>query len=594
MNCIQPTAAWRNELADLPADPDVELLPGRSGQPTLRVGGVFLHSRYNPEEEARRLADSAALNPARPVLVVGLALGYHVLELLARGFEVAVLEARPAVGKAAVEGPLAHADCLLGIGDIDAISTDNAFLAFTQKTPQLLVHPASLRVSPEFAEQAVRAVSRAALTRRHLSIAVVGPMYGGSLPIAGYLASAFRKLGHRVLLVDNAPGWTLYHALQGSVENARALSQLTGITMNLLSEWSYARVAEFDPEICIVLAQAPVNQKFPVRLAQQGIVTAYWFVENWRHMPYWRDIAPFYDAFFHIQPGDFERQLDAAGCRNHAFVQTACDPEVHKPVALDEADRATYACDLSFAGAGYYNRLNVLRGLTDYDFKIWGVEWNDAALRCCVVRDGERFDAQTFNKIVAGSRINLNLHASKTASGVDAKADAVNPRVFEIAAAGGFQLCDPCAGLADLFDFKTELPIYRDLQELRALSDHFLARPDECSAIAARARERALRDHTYVHRAQQMLDFLIARHGARLLKRGLRVQHTVAEMAERLGPESALGTWLKTLPPDTPFLQESLFPCLRKGHPDATDPEKLLLFISEVKHTAEALLKVQR
>ena len=66
------------------------------------------------------------------------------------------------------------------------------------------------------------------------------------------------------------------------------------------------------------------------------LVTAFWFVENWRHMRYWDQIAPAYDAFFHIQPGEFEAKLDAIGCAHHAFVQTGCDPALHRPVTLEQ------------------------------------------------------------------------------------------------------------------------------------------------------------------------------------------------------------------------------------------------------------------
>ena len=44
-------------------------------------------------------------------------------------------------------------------------------------------------------------LARNALEQHRLGIAVVGPMFGGSLPIAGYLERAFRNLGHRTLLV---------------------------------------------------------------------------------------------------------------------------------------------------------------------------------------------------------------------------------------------------------------------------------------------------------------------------------------------------------------------------------------------------------
>ncbi len=590
---MKPLREWRDALAGARNDA-VQRVEGREGLPTLKVGAIFLHSRYQPEQEARRLLDSAALDPARPVLVIGLGLGYHVQELLSRHMDVAVVEPDPAVARFALDGPLKDAALPLGVGAPEAITDAPAFRAFARRLPQVLVHPPTARLHPGYAEAIEASLSREALGGQHLNVAIVGPLYGGSLPIAGYLADAFRKLGHQALLVDNRIAWDLYQSVASGVENKKASGQLTGLLTNFLAEWCYARVAEFNPEICIVIAQAPVGPGFPARLAKHGIVSAFWFVENWRHLPYWKEIAPGYDCFFHIQPGEFDEKLDEIGCKHHAFVQTACDPAIHRPVTLAEAERAEFECDLSFAGAGYYNRLQLFRGLTDYRFKIWGVDWAERELAKCLVGGPRRFDSEAFMKIVAGSKINLNLHSSTSHDGVDPKCDAINPRVFEIAAAGGFQVCDPCVGLETHFDFETELPVYRDLKGLRALIDHYLAHPEERAAFAQRAQARALRDHTYEQRAQHMLDVLFAAHGARILRRGLRIQRTVGETLDRAGADTELGRWLATLPKDLPFTEESLAAFLQPGNPDAPYPARVFSYMREVCEFADALLKAPR
>jgi spore maturation protein CgeB len=587
---MKAAAAWRRELAGVPVPDDVQLEASREGQGTLKAGGIYLHSRYRPEEESRRLVDSAGLAMERPVLVLGLGLGYHVRELLARGYEVAAYEPNPAVARLALEGPLADSDFLLAVGDAGEAVQSQAFTELAGRLPQALVHPPSARLAGPAFEAVQRALQSASLTGQRLSIAVVGPMYGGSLPIAGYLAQAFRRLGHRTLLVDNAPAWPLYEHVRETVASRRTQGQLGEIMVNFLSQWTYARVLEFKPDVCIALAQAPVNNAFPVRLAEEGIATAFWFVENWRHMAYWRQIAPLYDCFFHIQPGEFETRLDEVGCRAHAWAPTACDPEVHRPVELTEAERADFACDVSFAGAGYYNRNQMLAGLTDYNLRIWGVGWTARELLPHLQRPDERFDADLFNRIVAGSAINLNLHASTVHPGVAPDSDAVNPRVFEIAAAGGFQLCDPCHGLDALFEPETELPLYRDLPNLRERIDWFLAHEDERRAIAARARARALRDHTYEDRAARMLAFILAHCGSRILRKGVRVERSVGDMAGRVGPDTPLGRWLRTLPEDTPFTQEGLNEHLPTFSEVDNDSQRIFLYLREMRKQAEAII----
>lgn len=591
---LRRPSEWLAALSGTEADPGVELGAGREGDPTLKVGGVFMHSRYRPVEEAVRLVDSAHLDLKRPAVVIGAGLGYHVADLAGRGVETLVIEPNRTVARLAAQTVLRDADVRMAVGDLDALCESPSFREFAARVPQILIHPPTAKVDPYYCERAVQAVSRACLGAHRLRVCVVGPMYGGSLPIAGYLERAFRKLGHITYLVDNSVAWTLYQEATTGTVNARAASQLGNLLAHFLSEWSYARVAEFSPDICIVLAQAPVGPTFPGRLSKEGIVTAFWYVENWRHLPYWKEVAPLYDCFFHIQPGDFEAELDRAGCRSHAYVQTACDPDLHRPIELTAEEQEEYGCDISFAGAAYRNRIEVFKGLTDYDFQIWGVGFPQKELKRLLRRPDERFDAERFRRIVAGSKINLNLHSSASHDGVDPKCDAINPRVFEIAACGGFQLCDPCIGLDTLFGFDTELPVYRDLPELRAKLDHFIAHEDERRAFARRARERVLRDHTYEIRARQMLDFITDTHGGRILRKGIRVQRTCGEMVERVGRSTPLGAYLASLPPDLLFTHENINEQLVTATNAMTYPEKVFAYLREVRNFAEMLFAEKR
>ncbi len=295
--------------------------------------------------------------------------------------------------------------------------------------------------------------------------------------------------------------------------------------------------------------------------------------------------------FFHIQPGDFDNKLTAIGCNCHFPVLTACDPEIHAPVTLTPEEEKTYRCDISFAGAGYYNRIKMLKGLTDYNLKIWGVNWNEPELLPHVVEGNRGFNTEEYMKIVAGSKINLNLHSSVIHEGVDPEADAINPRVFEIASAGGFQLCDPCKGLENLFDTQTEIPTYKDLKTLREKIDYFLQHEDERKQIAENARQRALKEHTYKHRANQMLDYIKEFYGGKIMRKGMRIQRTVGEIVQRYGKDTLLGQWLSTLPQDIPFLQEEINKHLPLLGDDNPLPVQIFWFLNEVRVFGENLLR---
>ncbi|GMW03465.1 MAG: hypothetical protein AMXMBFR84_45990 [Candidatus Hydrogenedentota bacterium] len=583
-----PFTAWRARSKDAALPEGIEIVTGRSGAPTLKVRGVLMHSQYNPREEAARFVDSLQLELDKPVAVVGLGLGYHVLELTRRGHTVAVFEPDIGVAIAACQVVTGETDFDLTVGSPDFKS--DVLAGKEWRNSQWIVHPATARLHPNYVSECQNAVAAASLSGQRLNIAVVGPMYGGSLPIAEFLARAFARLGHRVKYIENSEAWPLYQTIDHSLHGSKPAGQLNAMLVNLVSEWTYARVIEFRADICIALAQAPLKPDFPKRLRDAGIVSAFWYVENWRHLPYWGDICAHYDAFFHIQPGTFETRLHNAGCPLQAVVLTGCDPEIHAPIQIDPAENAEYSCDISFAGAGYPNRNRLLSGLTDQKLKIWGVNWTAREILPFVQHPEQRFTPSMFAKIVAGSKINLNLHSSTASEGVDAECDAINPRVFEIAACGGFQLCDPCKGLDGCFDTELEIPTYSSLPDLREKIAYFLNHPKEREDMAKRARKRALQDHSYDRRAQQMLDILLPRYASRMLAKGILKQCTIEEILRRIENNSPLAEFLATLPPQTPFTQEAINEHLTTSGITPDHAQALFLYLKDMRDAAESLL----
>jgi len=592
MSIFKSIAEWRKEIPENYRSERVELIEKRKGIKTIRVGGLLYHSQYNPTEEAKKLIEASSLDKKRPVVAIGLGLGYHIQELIQKEYKVIVIEPDKDIAFTAIQNNLLPDDLLLAIPDtLDYLFNDSFFKDYLDKIPQPFFHPVVSRIYSEFCETLIKRISRECFDRQHFNIAIVGPMYGGSLPITRYLNRAFRKLGHQTLLVDTEIAWNVFNSIGKTLKTPKMAHSLEDFYTKFLSEWCLAQVIEFQPEICIVMAQAPVTNLFVSRLNERGIVTAFWFVENWRHLSYWKEIAPFYNLFFHIQPGEFDNKLDAIGCHCHFPIFTACDPELHAPVSLSPDEEKIYKCDLSFAGAGYYNRIKMLKGLTDYNLKIWGVNWNELELLPHVVEGNKGFDTEEYMKIVAGSKINLNLHSSVIHEGVDPDADAINPRVFEIASAGGFQLCDPCKGLEDLFDTQNEIPTYTDLKTLRDKIDYFLKHEEERQQIAQNAQKRALKEHTYEHRANQMLDYIKEFFGGKIMRKGMRIQRTVGEIIERYGKNSPLGQWLATLPQDIPFLQEEINKHLPILDDNTPFPVQIFWYLNEVRVFGENLLR---
>jgi spore maturation protein CgeB len=123
-------------------------------------------------------------------------------------------------------------------------------------------------------------------------------------------------------------------------------------------------------------------------------------------------------------------------------------------------------------------------------------------------RDGERLTTKETVMIFNATEINLNLHSSVCHDGVNPFGDFVNPRTFEIASCGSFQLVDYRSMINRHFNIGEEMVCYSCLEELREQVHYYLKHYEERMAIAHRARERILKEHTYEHRMRELLFFI--------------------------------------------------------------------------------------
>jgi len=81
---------------------------------------------------------------------------------------------------------------------------------------------------------------------------------------------------------------------------------------------------------------------------------------------------------------------------------------------------------------------------------------------------------------------------------------AVNQRVFDVPACGGFVLTDARDQLSALFAPDRETAVYAAPEEIPDRLRHFLAHPEERRKRSQAARRRILAEHTYVHRLRTL------------------------------------------------------------------------------------------
>lgn len=538
--------------------PLLEILRARNGETTARRCEVMLHSSYDPSREAGEWAEAMlAGTGGGAVTVLGLGLGHHLAALASRGAAGTVIEPDPEMLRSALE----QVDLTVALERFAVMTGTPADLLRRRHgdllARPLLAHPGSLRVHSSLAELEAYARALPRATGGGLSILVVNPIYGGSLPAAHHCADALREMGHKVTVFRSesfARGMEFGETFRFKESRVRYNNGLSA----MLSHGVELMAREVRPDLVLALAQAPLMEETCRFLDRRGIPTAFWFVEDCRVLTYWRETAPWYSFFFGIQQGTFPDQLARIGVSRYGYLPTCAAPEVHTPLELSPEELEEFGSPLSFVGAGYYNRQQFFRGLTDYRFRIWGSGWPDnSPLAPHIQRNGARIDTETCVRIFSASAVNLNLHSSTCHEGVAPDGDFVNPRTFEIGACGAFQLVDR-RGLMDGLFGPDELETFGSMGELREKIDFYLGNEEARRHMAARGRARVLAEHSYRARMTELLATVIAAF-PRVAERQDQRLADRREILADLESHPGLGELLGSLPRDRWFDMEEVW-----------------------------------
>ncbi|HEX7085433.1 MAG TPA: DUF3880 domain-containing protein [Vicinamibacterales bacterium] len=349
--------------------------PAATGEPVLELHGRPLDSRRRPREVAE--AAAADVTAARVVLL-GLGTGYFAEALRRRGVVVAAVVERAAV----IAGVLRARDLSDLIEQVPLIALEDlaapgALARLRAAAPAVVVHTPSAAVTPALQALAERWASLP--VARAPRVLVVGGTAGRSPDVADSVERAARQTGCEVRRFDG-------RAFAGTQEAFRTLPVGDGTRTGLQEQFTLllgdaiVRLAcEWPADLVLTVGRAPLSVTPLEALRKAGIRTACWFVENVRAHPSWREVARFYDTFFAIQPGAALDQIAAAGAVRVHYLPLACDPAVHLPVALDDAERQRLGASVSFVGAPHLNRRHLLEAVRDLGLRVWGDGGGDHA-----------------------------------------------------------------------------------------------------------------------------------------------------------------------------------------------------------------------
>jgi hypothetical protein len=209
-----------------------------------------------------------------------------------------------------------------------------------------------------------------------------------------------------------------------------------------------------------------------------------------------------YDLVISNSEGGLER-LRQLGARRAEAVFWGADPEFFSPRPVEKEH------DVFFYGYGDKFRRDWMAAMVgepsrrapELDFALGGADFQGDTGNARLVGD---VPFNVFAQAISAARVNLNITRRSHAS-VFASATA---RPFELAASGAAIVSNPYEGIERWFEPGRELLVVNDADEALAAYRDLLADPGAAEAMGARARERVLDEHTYAHRARQVLDLL--------------------------------------------------------------------------------------
>ena len=177
--------------------------------------------------------------------------------------------------------------------------------------------------------------------------------------------------------------------------------------------------------------------------------------------------------------------------RRAEYLAEGFDPDYHRPMAVRKASSRRIA----FVGTHEPRRAAALAAVSDLGLAARGPGWPGGPLY-----------GDDFVRAFAEADVALNIHqyfgeppdAGRYGTGA-------NRRVFELSGIGTVQLCDAKADIHRHFREGEEIVLFRTPHELRAAAFRLLAAPEERASVAGRARVRALREHTWRHRLEELL-----------------------------------------------------------------------------------------
>lgn len=321
------------------------------------------------------------------------------------------------------------------------------------------------------------------------------------ITIAEYIEYAFKSTGCETIFFDNRD-----FTIPGRIRNR--IHYLSRVDLKRINKKLISTIKSFKPDLFLEVGGHRILPETVEGIKGDGVKTALWTIDCPIDFEPIIKAAPHYDFVFTggSEAYDILKEKDIKNLYRLPF---ACDPEIHKPEELTDADRKLYGCDISFVGTidpdSYQCRVKILEAISDFNLAVWGPCSNKISQNSPLKKHirGEKTTPDTWTKIYSASKIVLCIHYKDMEGKIPCY--QASPRVYEALACGAFLMVDSQRDVATSFKDREDLIIFRDIEELRKLLKHYLEKPEARKMIAWNGRKAVLNNHTYMHRVNKIL-----------------------------------------------------------------------------------------
>ena len=344
---------------------------------------------------------------------------------------------------------------------------------------------------------------------KRLRIFFLGPE-GLETDSAG-LFRGFRRLGHLVRLVSE-------EKYIPEVNRSFALKIMRKIVRPLFAKEYNLRILReaeiFKPNLCVVFKGNMVMPDTLVSLKNNGciVVNFYPDVSFFTHGPYIPKCIPLYHFVFSTKSFHLRMVPELFGQKNIAFLPHGFDPEVHKPWNPTEKDMKIFGADVAFIGSWSPKKERLLSKVAKFAskkglvLKIWGNRWHNAS--------DPTLKPYIMGMPLEGDLYALGINCVKIVLGLLLEAvgefpgDKITSRTFNIPGSGGFMLHERTNEVLSFFEEWKEIACFGDEDELIDKINYYLLHDEEREKIQQAGHARALREHTWVKRAEEIIEQL--------------------------------------------------------------------------------------